>query len=165
MAGPEFHHPRIELLATTALKPNPKNPRTHSDRQIDLIAESLRRFGFLVPVVVDGTNLIVAGHGRWLAAGKLGYSEIPVIRAAFLTEADRRAFALAENRLAELSGWDEDLLNAELEFLFEADYEISATGFELKDLDFSIETPTQEDTVELPALDENAVSRPGDLWI
>ena len=165
MAEPEFRHPRIERVKCDALSPNPKNARTHSDRQIGQIAESLRRFGFLVPIVADETGLIVAGHGRWLAAATLGYVEVPVIRAGFLTEADRRAFALAENRLAELSGWDEDLLRAELEFLFEADYEISATGFDLKDLDFSIDTPSQEEPVELPDGTETPVSRMGDLWI
>ena len=161
----EFRHPRIERVKCSSLTPNPKNARTHSDRQIGQIAESLNRFGFLVPIVADESWLIVAGHGRWLAARKLGYDQVPVIRTTFLTEVDRRAFALAENRLAELSGWDEDLLKAELEFLFEADYEISATGFELKDLDFSIETPTQEESVELPSPDERPVSRPGDLWM
>jgi len=164
MARPEFLHPRIEVLTAARLKPNPKNARTHSDRQVGQIAESLRRFGFLVPIIIDDTGLIVAGHGRWLAAQQLGHVEVPVIRATFLTEADRRAFALAENRLAELSGWDGDLLQAELEFLFEAEYEISATGFELKDLDFSIEEPKREEPVELPSDDEVAVSRPGDMW-
>lgn len=165
MNGPEFHHPRIELLAADTLTPNPKNPRTHTDRQVGQIAESLRRFGFLVPIVVDHSGLIVAGHGRWLAARQIGHADVPVIRASFLTEADRRAFALAENRLAELSGWDEDLLQAELEFLFDADYEISATGFDIKDLDFSAETPPREEPVELPDPHATPVSRPGDLWI
>lgn len=165
MAGPEFRHPHIERVTCSSLTPNPKNARTHSNHQIGQIAESLRRFGFLVPIVIDETGLIVAGHGRWLAARNLGYDEVPVIRTTFLAEADRRAFALAENRLAELSGWDEELLKAELEFLFEADYEISATGFELKDLDFSIEAPAQEESVELPSPDQRPVSRPGDLWM
>jgi len=158
-------HPRVELVKASKLKPNPTNPRSHSDRQIEQIAESLRRFGFLVPIVIAEDGLIVAGHGRWLAAQQLGYPDVPVIRATFLTEADRRAFALAENRLAELSGWDEDLLQAELEFLFDADYEVCVTGFELKDLDFSIETSTREEPVELPDENEAAVSRIGDLWI
>lgn len=165
MAEPEFHHPRIELVPAVTLTPNPKNARTHTDRQIKQIGESLRRFGFLVPIVIDEANRIVAGHGRWLAAKELGHQEVPVIRALFLTEADRRAFALAENRLAELSGWDEDLLKAELEFLFDANYEISATGFELSDLDFSVSTARPEEPVELPAEDAVPVSRPGDLWI
>src|SRR5579871_2900936 len=127
MPAPEFHHPRIESINWGALIPNPKNARTHSDKQIGQIAESLRRFGFLVPIVIDENGLIVAGHGRWRAARQLGYQQVPVIRATFLSEADRRAFALAENRLADLSGWDEELLQAELEYLFDADYDISAT--------------------------------------
>lgn len=166
MVSHTFNHPRIELLASSSIRPNPKNPRTHSEKQLALLAASIQRFGFVVPIIVDDDNSIIAGDARFKAAvHKLGYEDLPAVRVRFLTEADRRAFALAENRLAELGGWDDALLKAELEFLFEADYEISVTGFELKDLDFSIDTPTQEELVEVPALDETAVSRPGDLWV
>lgn len=93
-------HPQVELVAISSLRPNPRNARTHSDKQIAQIAASIERFGFLVPIVIDDDGMILAGHGRWLAARKLSLPQVPVIRAAFLTDADRRAFVLTENRLA-----------------------------------------------------------------
>lgn len=152
----------------TALRPNPKNARKHGDKQIQQIAASMTRFGFLVPIVVNENQMILAGHGRWLAAKSLKLPEVPTIQAQFLTEADARAFALAENRIAELSSWDQDLLAGELEHLFELNYDFEVTGFEFSDLDFGeVEQPKSRATerVELPASDTIAVSRPGDLWL
>ena len=83
-------HPSIELLATSSLKPNPRNARTHTDKQIAQIAASIERFGWLVPIIIDDKNMIAAGHGRWLAAKKMKLRDVPVIRAQFITEADRR---------------------------------------------------------------------------
>ena len=163
----QITHPRIELMATSSLKPNPRNALTHSPRQISQIGASIGQFGWLVPIVVDDMDLIAAGHGRWLAAKKLGLREVPVIRAKFLTDADRRAFALAENKLAQLSGCDEDLLGEELAFLFEAG-KLEITGFTTADLDLSIpETKSKEkvEQVELPDPAMVAVSREGDLWL
>ncbi|MBC2667335.1 ParB N-terminal domain-containing protein [Novosphingobium flavum] len=160
------NHPNIELVPTGSLKPNPKNPRVHSDRQIKLICASIRKFGFLVPLVVDEANLIAAGHARWLAAKEMGLEEVPTIRARFLSEADHRAFALAENRLPELSSWDEDLLAEELDKLFNEGFDLELTGFTTADLDFSLpEKEAKPEKVELPAPDAIAVSRPGDLWL
>jgi DNA modification methylase len=159
------NHPRIEMVPRGSLTPNPRNARTHSDKQITQVARSIDRFGFLVPIVVDDDGMILAGHGRWEAAALNRLEEVPVIRARLMTEADRRAFAVTENRLSDLSGWDQDLLNAELEYLFEQDYDLSVTGFDVGDLDFSVGgLSTKEEPVELPALDARAVSRPGDLW-
>jgi DNA modification methylase len=160
-------HPRIEYLQTSSLVPNPRNARTHSAKQITQIAASITRFGWLVPVVVDDANMIAAGHGRWEAAKELGIDMVPAIRVRFLTDADRRAFALAENRIAELSGWDDDILEAELQALFADGYDIGVTGFDLSDLDFSFDTQEVEEepeTVELPSAKAVAVSRIGDLW-
>lgn len=163
----QITHPRIELMTTSAMKPNPRNARTHSDKQISQIAASIEQFGFLVPIVVDDLDLIAAGHGRWLAAKKLGLREVPVVRAKFLTDADRRAFALAENKIAQMSGYDEDLLGEELAFLFEAG-KLEITGFTTADLDLSIpEKTTKEkiEQVELPDPATVAVTREGDLWL
>lgn len=160
-------HPHVELTPTTALKPNPRNARTHSEKQITQIATSIDRFGWLVPIIVDDENMIAAGHGRWLAAKRLGLAEVPVIRARFVTDEDRRAFALAENRIADLSGWDNKLLAEELTVLFEDGYELEITGFSTADLDFSLPNETAKDEpeeIELPKKDEPAVSRLGDLW-
>lgn len=100
MTIPKTLTPNIEQLPLSALKPNPKNARTHIAKQIAQIATSIKRFGWVVPVVVDEHDRIVAGHGRYAAAQKLGLDAVPAIRVAFLTDEDRRAFALAENRIA-----------------------------------------------------------------
>ena len=153
-------------LATSSLIPNPRNARTHSDKQISQIAASVDRFTFLVPIVIDDANVILAGHGRWLAAKKLKLLEIPTIRARLLTEADRRAFVLAENRISDLSGWDDNILAEELNILWEDGYELEITGFSTADLDFSIpeeKAAQAEEMVELPDAGPT-VSRSGDLW-
>lgn len=161
-------HPRVEMVSLSALAPNPRNARTHNEKQTHLIAASIERFGFVVPIVTDGVGNIVAGHGRYEAARLLGLSEVPTIRKDFVTEADRRAFALADNRIAELSGWNEQLLAEELEFLMDDGYSLDITGFTLADLDLSIGEPIPKDEVEsfeLPDPTEVAVSRRGDLWL
>lgn len=160
------NHPHIEIAKRTSLKPNPANARKHSPSQIERLARSMDRFDFIEPIIADEEGNIVAGHGRWAAAGARGLEEVPVIRKRFMSEADRRAYAIASNRLAELSEWDEDLLAAELEFLFEQDYDLGVTGFEVSDLDFTVveQTEDQEPAVELPC-GTDAVSRPGDLWL
>lgn len=162
------NHPRIEMMRTSDLKPNPKNPRTHSDKQIQLIANSITRFGFVIPIIIDDQSRIAAGHARWRAAKLLGLAEVPAIKVSFLSETDRRAFALAENRLAELGGWDQELLAEELSWLFDNDYDIDITGFTLADMDFSIGSAGQAaepELVELPDPNSAAISQPGDLWI
>jgi ParB-like chromosome segregation protein Spo0J len=111
--------------------------------------------------------MIVAGHGRWEAAKQLGHAEVPVIGANFLTDADRRAFALAENRLAELSSWDEVLLANGLSILFEGGYDLEITGFSTADLDFALpDTPAAEaeEAVTLPDPGTPSITQPGDLW-
>lgn len=163
-----LNHPRVEMLATSALKSNPRNAREHSDKQVSQIAAAIDRFGFLAPLIIDVGGMILAGHGRLLAARKLGLENVPVIRAEHLTEADKRAFALADNRIAELSSWDTDILNEELAILFEGGYELDITGFSVADLDLSIEEakpkPGKPERVELPDPNAVAVSRIGDLW-
>lgn len=162
-------HPDIDHVPVDALIPNPRNARRHSDRQIQQVAASITRFGFLVPIVIDGANMIAAGHGRWEAARRLKLATVPVVRAEFLTDADRRAFALTENRLAELSDWDENILAEELQVLFDGGYDLEITGFSAANLDFAIveDTPrrAQREDVELPDRAAPSVSRVGDLWL
>ena len=160
------NHPRIEMLDPFTLIPNPRNTRTHTDKHIAQIAASIRRFGFVVPIITDDASNIVAGHGRWAASKQLGLGEVPSIRVKFLSETDRRAFALADNRIAELSGWDENLLAEELSFLLADGFELEITGFSLSDVDLSIgeAPPDREEDVELPDPMAIAISRPGDLW-
>lgn len=160
------NHPHIEMVDPATLRVPPSHARKHDGKQIEQVAISIDQFGFVVPIVADDQGLIAAGVGRWQAARLRRLDAVPVIRVQFLSEADRRAFALADNRLAELSSWDEELLRGELEFLFEQDYDFSVTGFGLGDLDLSIGTNAKpEDSVELPAADAVAVSRTGDLWL
>ena len=161
--------PKVEMLATSSLTPNPRNARVHSEKQISQLIANISRFGFLVPLVVDDQNMIAAGHGRFEAAKQIGLVEVPCIRTKFLSEADRRAFALAENRLAELSSWDPEILSSELELLFEADFDINTIGFSTADLNFSLveeesSKPSKAEKVELPDPDARAVSRLGDCW-
>src|SRR5437899_9822399 len=101
---------KIEWLPISELKPDPRNPKQHSARQIKQIAESIRPFGNLVPVLIDREKKILAGHGRMLALQRLGRTEVPVIRIEHLTPKEARAFSIADNRLTELSTWDERLL-------------------------------------------------------
>jgi hypothetical protein len=115
------------------LVPYARNSRTHSAEQVAQIAASIKEFGFLNPVIVDGTNGIVAGHGRVLAAQKLKMTTVPVIEAAHLTEDQKRAYVIADNKLALNAGWDEELLRVELKALEAVGFDIAITGFSLDD--------------------------------
>lgn len=160
------NHPHLEMVERGWLRPNPKHPRKHPKRQLDKLTDAIRRFGFFDPIICDDDGLIVAGVARWHAAGALDLAEVPVIRARFVTEADRRAFVLAHSKLGELAEWDDQLLAEELEFLFDQEFDLAITGFDLGDLDFSLAgKPAAEPPVELPAADAVAVTRPGDLWL
>jgi len=126
---------RIVYRPTASLVPYATNPRTHSDGQIELLAGSMRRFGWTIPVLVDGERGIIAGHGRVLAAAKLGLKELPCIERADMTDAERRAYLIADNRLAELAGWDRQLLGAELKALQDLQLPLAELGFSPPDLD------------------------------
>jgi ParB-like chromosome segregation protein Spo0J len=126
--------PLYKQVSVASLVPYARNSRTHSPQQVDKIAASIREFGFLNPIIIDGENGIVAGHGRVLAAQKLGLAELPCIEAAHLTEAQRRAYVIADNRLALDAGWDNDLLKVELQDLDAAGFDLTLTGFELGEM-------------------------------
>jgi ParB-like chromosome segregation protein Spo0J len=133
---------RIEVrwLPVASLRPAERNARAHSARQVARIAESIAAFGFNVPVLVDEKARILAGHGRVLAARRLGLKEVPTIMLAHLDEAERRAFMIADNRTAELASWDEGRLGLELRELrsLDLDFDLAATGFELGEIDLRI---------------------------
>ena len=159
------NHPRIEMVPRASLRPRARNPRTHSRKQLLLISSALQRWGILIPLICDDQYNIVAGNARFEASGLVGISELPVIRVQFVSEADKRAFALAENRLAELGGWDPEVVAEELEFLLDHEFDIGLTGFDFSHLDVGLVTSHEvEEPIELPALGTIAVSRPGDLW-
>jgi ParB-like chromosome segregation protein Spo0J len=164
---------RIEHVAIKRLKLDSRNPRIHNERQIKQIARSIEAFGFNVPVLADQDGNLLAGHGRVHAARRLSLREIPVIRLEHLTPEQARAFAIADNRLSETSSWDERLLGEVFRDLaaVELDFDLEATGFTMGEIDLRIEglpvsTAAYPDPADElpPALDQPAVSRPGDLW-
>jgi DNA modification methylase len=133
MPAPKF--PQYKTVPTASLIPYARNARTHSPAQVDKIAASIREFGFLNPIITDGQSGIVAGHGRVMAAQKLGLDTLPTIDAAHLTEAQRRAYVLADNRMALDAGWDNDLLKIELQDLDAAGFDLTLTGFDLGEIE------------------------------
>lgn len=162
---------------TTELRAYTRNARTHSKRQIAQIAESIRRFGFTNPVLVSGDGEIIAGHGRVEAAKLLGIADVPTLALAHLSAADRRAYMLADNKLALNAGWDQEILAIELQGLIDLNYEIDVTGFSLAEIDLVLDhakesSPAANDGAAasdgrddaVPALLDKAVSCAGDLW-
>jgi DNA modification methylase len=150
------------------LIPYARNPRTHTDAQVAQIAASIREFGWTNPVLVDGANGIIAGHGRVLAARKLGLDRVPVIELAHMSEAQKRAYILADNQLALNAGWDEALLRLELADLSELGFDLGLIGFgpgELEQLLSGDGRTGLSDDDEAPALPELAVTGRGDLWV
>jgi DNA modification methylase len=150
------------------LIPYARNPRTHTDVQVAQIAASIREFGWTNPVLVDGENGIIAGHGRVLAARKLGLGRVPVIELAHMSEAQKRAYVLADNQLALNAGWDEALLRLELADLSELGFDLGLIGFADGELERLLagdgRTGLTEDD-DAPALPEQAITRPGDVWV
>ena len=127
--------PIYKKVETEKLIPYARNSRTHSADQINKIAASIQEFGFLNPIIIDGDNGIIAGHGRVLAAQKLGMGELPVIEAKHLTEAQKRAYVIADNRLALDAGWDDEMLRVEFDELADLGFDLTLTGFTLAEVD------------------------------
>ncbi|MGE0650274.1 MAG: site-specific DNA-methyltransferase [Alphaproteobacteria bacterium] len=159
----------VERWPLDRLVPYARNARKHSDEQIAQIAGSISEFGFVNPILVGADNVIIAGHGRVLAARKLGLAEVPVIVLGHLSETQRRALVIADNRIAENAGWDEELLRLELSALREADFDLDITGFDLDEIDRMLAEPDSDDADGAedvaPEVAETAVTRPGDLWV
>lgn len=164
--------PTIEMLPPGALRPWPRNARTHSKKQVRQIADSIRTFGFTSPVLIDAGSTILAGHGRVAAAQQLGLNEVPCVRIEHLTPGQKRAYVLADNKLALNAGWDEQLLGEELSALLELDldFDVEVTGFSVAEIDSLVdglapEEPgdPREDRLPEPST-VPARCRPGDLW-
>ncbi len=156
----------VERRPVAALVPYARNARTHSDEQVAQIAASIREFGWTSPVLVDEQGTIVAGHGRVLAAQRLGLREVPVMVAAGWSEAKRRAYVIADNKLALNAGWDEELLRLELGELKGLGIDLGLTGFgELELEKLLLGTDGDGDPDEAPEPPAEPISRPGDLWI
>jgi DNA modification methylase len=158
----------LEQLKTADLIPYARNTRTHSDAQVAQIAGSIREFGFTNPVLIDAENGIIAGHGRVMAARKLGLEEVPCIRLGHLTETQKRAYVIADNKLALNAGWDEELLALELGELGDLGFDLELTGFTDEEIDAltPVEiTEGQTDPDEVPSVLEEPVSVLGDVWV
>jgi DNA modification methylase len=158
---------RIELWPIDRLRLYERNPRTHSETQVDQIAASMVEFGWTNPVLVDEQGGILAGHGRLLAARKLGLAEVPVIRFEHLSEAQKRAYLIADNQLALQAGWSEELLAQELAWLRDESFDLDLIGFDATELEWLLaladgEAGSDDAEDEVP---EPPVSKPGDLWV
>src|SRR6516165_9472136 len=167
---PEQANRQIEHVPLARLTACKTNARTHSPKQVGQIAGSIKRFGFIVPVLVNAENQIVAGHGRVEAAKLLGLKEVPALRLNHLSAAEQRAFAIADNRLAELAEWDRDTLAIELQDLIELDFDIEVTGFDMGEIELILHDKHegQDETAGAKSRKANSglvVSRPGDVWL
>jgi len=166
--GVERH---VEVIAVDLLKPSKANARTHSRKQIRQIADSIARFGFCNPILMDDADRIIAGHGRLQAAKVLGLTAVPALRLSHLSDAEKRAYLLADNRLAELAGWDKEILAIELQGLIDLNFEVESTGFDMGTIDIILhdadearrENAGPEDEIPEPT-SSPTVSRIGDIW-
>ena len=160
----------IKKIKTTDLIPYANNSRTHSDEQVLQIASSIKEFGFLNPVIIDADNGIIAGHGRVMAAKKLGIDELPCIDASHLTEAQKKAYIIADNKLALNAGWDDEILRIEFDALKELDFDLELTGFSLDEIDgLEIEeiAPEYEEDADGEVIEPpgEPKTKEGDVWL
>jgi DNA modification methylase len=163
--------PKLERLPLATLRPYARNARRHSKKQIRQIADSIRAFGFNNPILITDDGEVIAGHGRLEAAKLLGLTEVPTIRLSHLNEAERRAYVLADNKLALNAGWDQELLAIELQGLVDLEFDATLTGFSLTEIDVVLDAASESNPDgpngpedQIPAMTDSAVSRRGDLW-
>lgn len=160
----------IKKISVSDLIPYANNSRTHSDEQVLQIASSIKEFGFINPVIVDGENGIIAGHGRVMAAKKLGLMDVPCVDASHLSEAQKKAYIIADNKLALNAGWDDEILRIELDMLTELDFDLSLTGFsdeELQALEPEEIAPEYEEDADGEVIEPppEPKTKEGDVWI
>lgn len=163
---------QVTERSITSLRPYARNARTHSKKQVRQIAASIERFGFTNPVLISDDGEIIAGHGRVEAAKLLGWKAVPTIALAHLSETERRAYILADNKLALNAGWDKDILAIELQALVDFEFDVEVTGFSLAEVDFVLDEaadadPDSSDTADdgVPVASGPAISCQGDVWL
>lgn len=159
---------QIEYIKTEKLVPYARNSRTHSDEQVQQIMGSIKEFGFTNPILVDADGLIIAGHGRTMAAQRMGIKEVPCLRLGHLTDAQKKAYVIADNKLALNAGWDDEMLRLELADLQEADFDLSLTGFDDDELNALLAKAVEEgltDEDAVPEVPEQPVTVEGDVWL
>ena len=163
--------PQIEVRKIQSLRPYLGNARTHSKKQVRQIASSIQRFGFTNPVLISDDDEIIAGHGRVMAAKELGLATVPTLKLSHLSPAERRAYVLADNKLALNAGWDNETLAIELQALIDIDFDVSLTGFSLAEVDLVLDQAGESNPEEVAPADvvpeppSSTVSRLGDLWL
>ena len=159
----------VEYRKVEALIPYARNAKQHTDAQVAQIAASIREFGWGAPILVDGKNNVIAGHGRLLAARKLGMDEVPVVPMSHLTDTQRRALILADNKIGENASWDDELLGLELTELRELGFNLDLTGFSPEEWDALINGDEAKDGLTdddaVPEVPETPVSKTGDVWV
>jgi DNA modification methylase len=157
---------KIEYVSIDTLIPYARNARTHSDAQVAQIAASITEFGWTNPILTDGVKGVIAGHGRLLAARKLGHNEVPIIELSHLTDTQKRAYIIADNKLSLNAGWDDEVLSVEMEELDDEGFDLTLTGFGDEELEGLLEKEntglTDDDAV--PEVPDNPVSKLGDIW-
>lgn len=168
-AEPPRRHLAVEYVPLDTLTLDPKNARLHKTAQVKQIARSITAFAFNAPILVDGSHKILAGHGRFMACRQLGWTEVPVIRLEHLTPEQARAFAIADNRLAETSSWDEGMLAEHFKVLgdLDLDFDLEATGFTIGEIDLKVaglDDAAADDADEAPMPPGPPIARYGDLW-
>src|ERR1700732_614039 len=157
VAGMRQFNPAIERVSVQSLKPYPRNARRHSKAQVKQVAASIERFGFSNPVLIADDGEIVAGHGRVAAAKLLGIETVPAVRLSHLSEAERRAYVIADNKLALNAGWDRELLAIELQGLVDLDFEIELTGFSLAEVDIVLDEARESASDSVDASIEDTI--------
>ena len=162
-----LHRLAVTYRATGSLKPDPRNARTHSKRQLQQIVASIRQFGFTNPVLIDPEGVLIAGHGRLLAAKSIGMAEVPTIELVGLNDAQKTALRLADNKIALGAGWDLDILKVELAELFslDLDMDLTVTGFSTAELDVLLSRNEDPEDDVIPPVPDEPRTRPGDIWI
>lgn len=158
----------VNMLGIEKLIPYARNAKKHPPEQVDQIAASINEWGFTIPVLVDEDGMIIAGHGRVLAAKKLGLSEVPTITARGWSDEKKRAYVLADNKLTENGGWDEEQLASEISDLLAAGFDVGLTGFSGNEIDDLLGDTSQDGLIEddeTPDVEEKLVTQPGDVWL
>ena len=158
---------QIEIRSIDDITPYARNSRTHSDEQVAQIAASIREFGWTTPILIDEEGSVICGHGRLLAARKLGQAEVEVIVARGWSDAKKRAYVIADNKLALNAGWDMELLALELADLKEFDFDLGLTGFSDEELSKLLpdKTDGNTDQDEVPEVPADPITKPGDVWL